>query len=171
MHHLRRLPDTCRTIMAAIKFSRFSDICGVMGAEHIVARKIRSIIVANETNNGRLPNTRPPLGLLLTRRALCACYTRYCFSGACLQYKQHKFAQGTKEIPSFVSHLLLTVSRVFMAAHVRWCRATFLHLVSVDYVISTDITGAPEEFPFSSLVINIFIIFGPQYQCIRQLNT
>ena len=33
-------------------------------------------------------------------------------------------------------------------------------MVSVDYVISTDITGAPEELLFSSLVINIFIILG-----------
>ena len=40
------------------------------------------------------------------------------------------------------------------------CRASFLYLVSVDYVISTDITKAPEELFLVLLLINIFIILG-----------
>ena len=49
---------------------------------------------------------------------------------------------------------------VFNSILVRRCRTSSLLLVSVDYVISTDITVAPEELPFSSLVINIFNILA-----------
>ena len=43
---------------------------------------------------------------------------------------------------------------------VRWCRASFLYLVSLDYVIIIAIIVAPEELPSSSGVINTFIILG-----------
>ena len=43
---------------------------------------------------------------------------------------------------------------------VRWCRASFLYLVSLDYVIIIAIIVAPEELPSSSPVINTFIILG-----------
>ena len=43
------------------------------------------------------------------------------------------------------------------AAFVRWWRASFFYLVSLDYVI---IIVAPEELPSRSSVINTFIILG-----------
>ena len=43
---------------------------------------------------------------------------------------------------------------------VRWWRASFLYLVSLDYVIIIAIIVAPEELPSRSSVINTFIILG-----------
>ena len=46
------------------------------------------------------------------------------------------------------------------AEAVRWWRASFLYLVSLDYVIIIAIIVAPKELPSRSLVINTFIILG-----------
>lgn len=108
------------TVTATIEFARFADICGVTGAEHIVARKIGSIIVVNQTNNGHNTDYLTPDHLLsipfLPEEHPVRAFLADASVAGYLQSKQHKFAQGAKDILSFASNLLLAVNRVILAA-------------------------------------------------------